>query len=90
MVERVNDYTITISPVSLGQNRGDRHIRLADPFKLKLNLKTFIYEYREEQTLCWFKKFDINEYYNNSEGHTEPSSTIFGTSPMAHNSILLS
>lgn len=85
IVERVNDYSISVSAVSLGTSRGDRHIRMTEPFKLRLNLKTFIYEYKDETNVCCFKKFDVNDYYNVSEGlDTQSNITIFGTSPIAH------
>jgi hypothetical protein len=90
VVERVNDYTITISAVSLGNNRDDRHIRLTEPFKLRLNLKTFVYEYRDENNICSFKKFDINNYYSSIEGiETQSSNTIYGTSPIARSSYMM-
>ncbi len=84
IVERVNDYSVSVSAVSLGIHRGDRHVRLTEPFKLRLNLKTFIYEYKDETNVCCFKKFDVNDYYNVSEGmNTQSNTTIFGTSPIA-------
>jgi hypothetical protein len=88
MVDRVNDYTVTVSPVSIGVNRGDRHIRLTDPFKLRLNLKTLIYEYKDDTNLCSFKKFDLNDHYSSHEGiNTEQA--IFGTSPIAHSNHIM-
>lgn len=85
IVERVNDYSISVSAVLLGTTRGDRHMRMTEPFKLRLNLKTFIYEYKDETNVCCFKKFDVNDYYNVSEGlDTQSNITIFGTSPIAH------
>lgn len=84
IVERVNDYSVSVSAVSLGIHRGDRHVRLTEPFKLRLNLKSFVYEYRDESNVCWFKKFDLNHHYNTSEGiDTHSNVTIFGTSPIA-------
>lgn len=77
IVERVNDYTVTISPVSLGATRGERHTRLTDPFKLRLNLKTFNYEYKDDSNTCRFKLFDLNQHYNE---HITMSQ-ILGTSP---------
>lgn len=84
IVERVNDYSISVSAVSLGNTRGARHIRLTEPFKLRLNLKTFVYEHKEDTNVCSFKKFDVNDYYSVSEGiDTQHNTAIFGTSPIA-------
>jgi hypothetical protein len=87
IVERVNEYSISVSAVSLGNSRGDRHIRLTEPFKLRLNLKTFVYEYKDDTNACSFKKFDVNDYYSVNEGiDTQSNTTIFGTSPIARTS----
>lgn len=87
IVERVNDYSISVSAVSLGVRRGDRHVRLTEPFKLRLNLKNFVYEYRDETNVCCFKKFNVNDYYSVNEGlDTQSNITIFGTSPIARTS----
>lgn len=69
IIERINEYSLTISPVSVGINRGERHIRLTEPFKLRLNLKTLLFEYRDESNVCRFKRFDINGFYNRIEGN---------------------
>ena len=70
IIERINEYSLTISPVSVGINRGERHIRLTEPFKLRLNLKTLLFEYRDESNVCRFKRFDINSFYNRIEGNS--------------------
>jgi hypothetical protein len=70
IIERVNEYSITMAPVTLAPTPDARHIRLTDPFKVRLNLKTFNLEYRDETVVCRFKKYDINAHYANTTHET--------------------
>jgi hypothetical protein len=82
VVDRVNDFSINVSPIILGRHRGDRHIRFdVQSYKLRLNLKTLLYEYREAHDVCRFKRFDLNIHYLSLEGHELDPFHIFGTSP---------
>lgn len=82
VVDRVNDFSINVTPIILGRHRGDKHLRFdVQSYKLRLNLKTLAFEYREAHDVCRFRRFDLHAYYRALEGQEPDALYLFGTSP---------